>query len=269
MRTSGFSTRAWASIAHGNRRRPWRLTRIGAALALLALAAACSDSPPTAPAGDFTFLAGDFSSVQVRPGDTVLLPLSSAFRNGYATPVAFALEGPVGFSASFTLCSTVLTPQLFGPPAGVSCVAEVQVDSSVVPGNYALTFIASPGVAPVKRLSIPLAILPPRPLPPTFVVTASVRSIDMARGDSADITFVLSARPSGADDVTFQTSGAFIGISWRWMSSPVVPANSDTVRARVRVSQQGVPGPHTYFVEARLPGRPTCTVLITVRVLEN
>ena len=246
-------------------------TRLALALATalttaVTLAAACGSSHPTAPAPDYSFIVGDFAPAEVRAGDSAMLSLSSRFLNGFSEPVAYALDGPSGFSVAFSLCNTVYTQQWFGPPPGVSCYATVFVDRTVQPGSHTIAFVATSSRVPAKRTTVPLMVLPARPLPATFAVTASARTISVARGDSADVVFTISPRPPGADDVMFTITGAFLGISLAWIPSPVVSASTDSVRVRIRVNQQGVVGAHGYFVEARLPGMPLVTRSITVSV---
>jgi len=240
-------------------------TRVALALTLTA---ACGSSHPAAPAPDYSFVAGDFSPADVRAGDSTMLPLSSRFLNGFSEPVTYAFEGPGGFSVAFSLCNTVYTQQFFGPPPGVSCNATVLVNRTVTPGVHALAFIATSSSVPAKRTIVPLAVLPARPLPQTFLVTASARTMSLARGDSADVVFTISPRPLGADNVTFTVSGAFVGIALRWIPSPVVGATDDSVRVRITVNQNGVFGARTYFFEARLPGMPPVTRMVTVDVAE-
>ncbi|WP_145979219.1 hypothetical protein [Gemmatimonas phototrophica] len=240
-------------------RNSWRLLAV-------AVTTACNSTTPTAPVGDFTFSVGDFSPADVRPGDTTSLPLFSAFRNGFQSPVGFAFEGPSGFTTWLTDCRTILTPQPFGPAAGASCTAMIRVDSTVTAGTHSLVFTATSASAVAKRISAPLAILPPRPLPQTFSVTPSTRALTIRRGDSADVVFVLSARPVGAAPVTFTVLGNYLGIGLQWRPSSVVPAGNDTVRVRITVRQDGVVGGHSYLFQAQLPGKPTYSIPVSVTI---
>jgi hypothetical protein len=209
---------------------------------------------------------GDFAPAEVRPGDTTSLPLLSAFRNGFRSPVGFAFDGLSGFTTWLTDCRTVLTPQPFGPSAGASCTAMIRVDSSVTAGTHSLVFTATSAGAGVKRISAPLAILPPRPLPPTFSVTPSTRALTIQRGDSAEVVFVLSPRPVGAAPVTFTALGNYLGIALQWLPSSVVPVGSDTARVRISVRQNGVVGGHSYIFQAQLPGKPTYSIPVSVTI---
>lgn len=238
-----------------------------ARLFALALVVSCGSSEPAAPEGSFSFYATDLSPQTPRPGDSAALTLVSAFQGGFSDHVVFGLEGPVGFSASFNPCQTVLVQQPFGPSPGVTCNVIVRVDSSVTPGSHGLRFAATTARLPPKRITVTVSVAAPRPLPQTFSVTASTRDLTLVRGDSADVVLVLSPRPPGADDVTFTGMPTYVGVALSWVPSSSVPAGTDTVRLRFKTTPAAVVRSHSFFIEARLPGRPAYTILLTLQVV--
>ncbi|MCE2902761.1 MAG: hypothetical protein ACK6DP_18070 [Gemmatimonas sp.] len=244
-----------------------RARAIAAAL-VLPLVVACGPPPTVPPKPDFGVRAGDFSPQQVHPGDTTWLVVSSAFRNGFSQPVTFSLREPVGFSAAFGDCQTVFTQTFFGPPPGAQCTAVVRVDSRVAAGSYGLVFEGGASGYPPKRTTVPLAVLPPRPLPPTFAVVPSTRSLTLVRGDSADVVLALTPRPTGAANVTFTYMGSYVGVGLTWFPSTVIPAGVDTVRIRVKTTMSAVSRSHVYVVTAQLPGLRPYTIVLSVDVLD-
>jgi hypothetical protein len=95
----------------------------------------------------------------VPAGDSSVVSLQSAFRNGFRQRLVLALDGPPGFSAVFDGCLQVTVQQPFGPPPGVICDVYIRVDRAVAPGRYSVVFTATASGYPAKRQTVSLGVV--------------------------------------------------------------------------------------------------------------
>jgi hypothetical protein len=191
------------------------------------------------------------NSLTVTDTTTGNLTLTLAPHGGFSSSVALTASGaPTGVTITYA-------------PATLTTAAPVKatftVAATAVPGTYPISFSGS-AAGLTETTSVSLVVLPP-----SFNLTESVASINVARGSSAAVTYTSTLMTGFNSALTLSASGAPTGVTATFAPASIASPGSGSSKLTLAASSSPTPGVYPITVSATGNGiTKTQTVNLTV-----
>lgn len=207
-----------------------QLLRRTAALAALALAAACGDDDPAAPPGTLAVTASR-TDLTIRQGSSDTLTLTLTRGGSFTGPVTLSATGaPTG--ATVTLASTTLATGV------TSTAATVTVVAAVAPGTYPITITAAgTGITPSPTATLNLSVVAAQVA--DFAVASSRDTLNLTPGDSATAYLRLTRTGGFASPVSLTTDSLPAGVTVTYTDTSLA---RDSTLVTLRANASTKPG---------------------------